>query len=106
MILFPEFLKKYTTIPNKFIDDFFEMFENTKNFNNNFFISIDKICFWLSQTKGNIKRTLLDNFSKNIDYTLKKIKVKIGRGRLSAANDIPTEEEDLRAIKDISNEVK
>jgi hypothetical protein len=25
---------------------------------------------------------------------------------LSAANDIPTEEEDLRAIKDISNEVK
>jgi MFS family permease len=30
----------------------------------------------------------------------------IGRGRLSAANDVPTEEEDLRAIKDISNEVK
>ena len=30
----------------------------------------------------------------------------IGRGRLSAANDIPTEEEDLQAMKDISNEVK
>jgi len=30
----------------------------------------------------------------------------IGRARLSAANDVPTEEEDLRAIKDISNEVK
>jgi len=30
----------------------------------------------------------------------------VGRGRLSAANDIPTEEEDLRAMKDISNEVK
>ena len=30
----------------------------------------------------------------------------IGKSRLSAANDIPTEEEDLRAIKDISNEVK
>jgi hypothetical protein len=30
----------------------------------------------------------------------------IGRGRLSAANDIPTDEEDLQAIKDISNEVK
>ena len=30
----------------------------------------------------------------------------VGRGRLSAANDIPTEEEDLRAIKDISNVVK
>jgi MFS family permease len=30
----------------------------------------------------------------------------IGRGRLSSANDIPTDEEDLQAMKDISNEVK
>jgi MFS family permease len=30
----------------------------------------------------------------------------IGRGRLSAANDIPTDEEDLQAMKDISNVVK
>jgi hypothetical protein len=28
----------------------------------------------------------------------------IGRARLSAANDVPTEEEDLQAMKDISNE--
>jgi predicted MFS family arabinose efflux permease len=30
----------------------------------------------------------------------------VGKGRLIAATDVPTEEEDLRAIKDISNEVK
>jgi predicted MFS family arabinose efflux permease len=30
----------------------------------------------------------------------------IGKSRLSAANDVPTNEEDLRAIKDLSNEVK
>jgi MFS family permease len=30
----------------------------------------------------------------------------VGRDRLSAANDIPTEEEDLQAIRDLSNEVK
>ena len=30
----------------------------------------------------------------------------IGKSRLSAANDVPTDEEDLRAIKDLSNEVK
>jgi hypothetical protein len=30
----------------------------------------------------------------------------IGKNRLSAANDVPTDEEDLRAIKDLSNEVK
>ena len=29
-----------------------------------------------------------------------------GKKRLDAANDVPTEEEDLQAIKDISNEVK
>jgi predicted MFS family arabinose efflux permease len=29
----------------------------------------------------------------------------IGKGRLVAANDIPTEDEDLRAMKDLSNEV-
>lgn len=30
----------------------------------------------------------------------------IGKGRLAAANDVPTDAEDLAAIKDISNEVK
>ncbi len=30
----------------------------------------------------------------------------VGKKRLEAANDVPTEEEDLQAIKDISNEVK
>jgi hypothetical protein len=30
----------------------------------------------------------------------------IGRGRLVAANDIPTDEEDLLAMRDISNDVK
>ena len=30
----------------------------------------------------------------------------IGKARLSAANDVPTDEEDLQAMKDISNEVK
>jgi predicted MFS family arabinose efflux permease len=30
----------------------------------------------------------------------------VGRARLSAANDIPTDEEDLQAMRDISNVVK
>jgi hypothetical protein len=30
----------------------------------------------------------------------------IGKGRLASANDVPTEEEDLRAIKDISDDSK
>jgi hypothetical protein len=30
----------------------------------------------------------------------------VGKKRLEAANDVPTVEEDLRAIKDISNDVK
>jgi hypothetical protein len=30
----------------------------------------------------------------------------VGKGRLAAANDVPTDEEDLRAIKDISDHSK
>ena len=30
----------------------------------------------------------------------------VGRGRLSAASDVPTDEEDLQAMKDVSNQDK
>jgi superfamily II DNA or RNA helicase len=47
---------------------------------NNFLfdIDIDNIVKFINQRKANIKRTLVKNFSKNVDYTLEKIEV--GRG--------------------------
>jgi superfamily II DNA or RNA helicase len=48
--------------------------------NNKLFdIDIDNIVKLINQRKGNIKRTLVKNFSKNVDYTLEKIEV--GRGK-------------------------
>jgi superfamily II DNA or RNA helicase len=44
-----------------------------------FDIDIDNIVKLINQRKGNIKRTLVKNFSKNVDYTLEKIEV--GRGK-------------------------
>jgi MFS family permease len=41
-----------------------------------------------------------------IMLTLGLIIFTVGKGRLAAANDVPTEEEDLRAIKDISDDNK
>jgi phage anti-repressor protein len=71
MITFAEFLKKYSTIPNQFIDDFFKIL-NYNDYNDTFFIDFDKVVKWLGQRKDSTKRTLIDNFEKNIDYTLEK----------------------------------
>lgn len=79
MIEFSEFLKKYSTIPNQFIDDFFKIIKNYNDFDNLFYINLDVVTRWVNQKKSNIKRTLLKNFSKNVDYTLEKIEV--GRGK-------------------------
>ena len=54
-----------------------------------------------------------ENFSPRVGLAMLPIMIfigliilSVGRERLSAANDVPTDEEDLQAIKDISNDVK
>ena len=80
MIKFGDFLKKYTSIPNQFVDDFFSILDDYQNYDN-FFINLDKISEWLNIRKDNIKKILVDNFSKNIDYELTNKKIIKGRGR-------------------------
>ena len=75
MIEFSDFLKKYSTIPNQFIDDFFKIIKNYNDFDNLFFINLDIIARWVNQKKSNIKRTLVKNFSKNVDYSIEKIEI-------------------------------
>jgi phage anti-repressor protein len=79
MIEFSEFLKKYSTIPNQFIDDFFKIIKNYNDFDNLFYINLDVVTRWVNKKKSNIKRTLVKKFSKNIDYSIEKIEV--GRGK-------------------------
>ena len=57
MLSFSDFLKKYSTIPNKFIDDFFSMYDYKTN-ENDLLINFDNLCTWLVIRKDVLKRTL------------------------------------------------
>jgi phage anti-repressor protein len=64
-----DYLKKFSSISNKFIDDFFGLFnENTTD--DDFVIDIDAISRWLNILRGNIKKTLTESYRKNIDYKI------------------------------------
>jgi len=74
-----EFLKKFSPVSNEFIDDFFNI-TNYNYFENNFIIDIDNVCKWLKINKGNLKSTLKNSYTKNIDYTVERIKKEKGSG--------------------------
>jgi len=64
-----EYLKKFSSINNKFIDDFFSLYdENTED--NDFVVNIDAISKWLVLRKDSIKKTLVETYRKNIDYKI------------------------------------
>lgn len=62
-----DFLKKYSLINAKFIDDFYSFYNEGKN-EYDFVINIENIAFWLDLRKDNLKRLLESNFAKNQDY--------------------------------------
>jgi len=65
-----EFLKKYSNISNKFIEDFFSLYDI--NNNNEFIINLENIAKWLNTKKGDLKETLKNSYHLNIDYIIKK----------------------------------
>jgi hypothetical protein len=48
MLSYIDFLKKYSTIPNNFLDDFFNIFNETKINNSNKVINIEIVAKWLN----------------------------------------------------------
>ena len=73
------YLKKYSTINNKFIDDFFSLYDiNTTN--DDFVINLDNVIKWLQARKKNLKGTLISSYQVNVDYTIKTLPPK-GKGR-------------------------
>ena len=64
-----EYLKKFSSISNKFIDDFFGLFNEETN-DDDFVIDIDAVSKWLNILRGNIKKTLMDSYRNNIDYKI------------------------------------
>ncbi len=79
MLGLPDFLKKYSTIPNQFIDDFFSLY-NYKTNDSDLIINFDNLAKWLGVTKRNLKKTLIRTYTKGIDYSLKIVKTE-GKGR-------------------------
>src|SRR6056300_916714 len=75
-----DFLKKYSLINEKFIDDFYSFYNEGQN-EYDFTINLDNIAFWLEVQKGHLKTLLESNFVKNQDYIETKPDVKLpGRG--------------------------
>jgi phage anti-repressor protein len=76
-----DYLKKFSSISNKFIDDFFSLYdENTDN--NDFVVDIDSVSKWLKILRGNIKKTLSETYREKIDYKISNNKsINAGRPR-------------------------
>jgi phage anti-repressor protein len=66
------FLKKFSTLNNDFIDDFFNIYDPDKNILNDFSINIETISKWINTRKRKLKETLVNTYTKNIDYQIKK----------------------------------
>lgn len=62
------FLKTHTKISNDFIDDFFGLYDSKDKYN--FSINIDSIAKWFNMRKDTIKATLIESYTKNIDYKI------------------------------------
>ena len=63
-----EFLIKFSTLPKKFIDDFFMIAKENYN-DGEIIINFEIVCNWLNTQKGHLKNILVKNFEKNYDYT-------------------------------------
>lgn len=61
------FLKNYSLIDNRFIDDFYYFFDEGKN-EYDFSIKLELISNWLEARKDHLKRLLVSNFTKDVDY--------------------------------------
>ena len=59
-----DFLKTYSKISNKFIDDFFSLYDLTNK--NIFIIDLENISKWLDSKKGDLKETLLNSYKIKI----------------------------------------
>ncbi len=74
-----QFLKRYSLIDNKFIEDFYTFYDEGKN-EYDFTISLELVSNWLNVRKDHLKTLLISNFSKNTDYIEQKISGQKGKG--------------------------
>jgi len=83
IISLKDFLKKYSTLNNEFIDDFYLIYDFNEYNNDDFIINIVIVAKWLGSRKSTIKDTLTNTYSKNIDYKTSK---EIPTAKISKSN--------------------
>ena len=67
MKTFLDFLKKYSSISNTFLEDFFSLY-NQNTSDNDFVIDLKNIAKWLKVNIKVLRETLKKSYKKNIDY--------------------------------------
>lgn len=80
MLCFLNFLKKYSNIPNQFLDDFFKLFNYESIDNTEKIVNGNDVIKWLDIHKHNLKKTLKKSYIKDVDYTISKITKLKGKG--------------------------
>ena len=78
MKTFPDYLKTYSSISSKFIDDFFGLHDYKIIFNE-IYINFDLVVKWLKTRKNDLKSTLVKTYIENVDYNITKRKSTGGR---------------------------
>ena len=74
------FLKRYSTVENAFIDDFFSLVDPASTQTHS--VDLEKVSKWLKVPKYNLMKTLKASYMDGVDYTVSKPTVKLaGRGR-------------------------
>lgn len=67
------FLKKYSPLPNAFVDDLFSLYDPSTT-QTDPVVDLDAVAKWLQIRKGNLAATLSKSYRKDIDYVTNKIK--------------------------------
>lgn len=67
------FIKQHSTVPHKFITDFFIIAKEEYS-DNEIIIDFKVVAEWLSVRKEDLKRVLVKNFEEHFDYTIEKKK--------------------------------
>lgn len=67
------YVKKFTTVPEEFIDEFFELYADTSStLQTDFVIRLDAVAKWLHCNKPSLVQTLQKSYKKNFDYIITK----------------------------------
>jgi phage anti-repressor protein len=82
-----EFIKKYTTLPENFIKDFFIISKEEYD-EKDLIINFDLVVKWLEVSKSNLTRLLVDNFEKDFDYSIEKKHIKRKTTGATTVNEI------------------